>query len=300
MSKNLLGIVTFGNTMFSIKAIESCLETTLNHLDVFVVVGKPDDHQTVEYLKQKEIPHVIHDMNKGFPASVNDIYDYGFKEHDYDHIIFAGNDIVAYPFAIDNLIKSAEKLNYDAISSEEVNVKDIVNFFPSTRQFYTGPNYVTNDLSHASWALYQGYTKDIVLTNGEGIIDIHNLCLYKRSVFEKVGYIDVNFYPAYFEDNDYVQRISKTNLKTATINSKYFHFWSRTIHQGSGGSTGKFFGLNQAYYIEKWGGVPHHETYDLPFNGKPYTLVPNLDVPPDINIQRRDLESHFINYWKNR
>jgi len=300
MSKVLLGIVSFGNTMFTAAAIDSCKNTTKHQLDFFVVVGKPGDRNTIAMLEEKGIPHIIHGENKGFPASVNDIYDYGFKEHDYDSIIFAGNDIIAYPYAIDNLIKVAEETNAVAISAEEVNVKDIVNFYPETRKYFSGSNYITKDLSHKSWELFKGYSEEVVITNSKGIIDIHNLCLYKRELFEKLGYIDVNFYPAYFEDNDYVRRMATLHMPNVTINSKYFHFWSRTLHQETGGSNGKFFNFNQQYYIAKWGGIPNHEKYILPFNNKPFKLCPGLDLPPDINIQRRDLEPHIIHYWKSR
>lgn len=301
MSKVLLGVVTFGNTMFSIKAIESCLETCKHPLDVFVVVGKPGDIQTKSYLEQKNIPHIVHEVNKGFPASINDIYDYGFKERDYDYIIFAGNDIIAYPYALDNLIEFADlNSNCTAVSSQEINVRDIVNFYPETRQFFAGSSYITSNLDHKSWEKYQGYIKQVDVVDGNGIIDIHNLCLYKRVVFETIGYIDVNFFPAYFEDNDYVIRMGKTGLLSCTINSKYFHFWSRTLYQEGGGSNGKYFNLNRKFYQDKWGGNPHNETYELPFNGKEFTLTNGLNLPSILNIQSRDLEPHIINYWRSR
>ena len=301
MSRVLLGMVSFGNVMFTAKALETCKESCNHEIDFMVVVGKPGDVSTISMLQERGIPYIVHDTNKGFPASVNDIYDYGFRDNNYDYIIFAGNDIIPYPYAIDNIIRFAdEHPEMTAVSSQEVNVKDIVNFFPETRTYFSGTNYVTTDLSHKAWEKYSGYEKNIIVVDGKGIIDIHNLCLYKREVFEKVGYIDVNFYPAYFEDNDYVQRMGKLGLMCCTINSKYFHFWSRTLHQEKGGSTSKYFNMNQRFYVDKWGGIPNTEKYAIPFNNQEYTLTTGLILPPLLNIQSRDLEPHIINYWRNK
>ena len=93
--------------------------------------------------------------------------------------------------------------------------------------------------------------------------------------YETVGKFDENFYPAYYEDNDYnyrlfllngngvkrgfylknfvpkVRRNSMTLKKDQTINNK--------------------FNNNKKYYIKKWGGKPHQEKYKYPFNQKPVT-----------------------------
>ena len=57
----------------------------------------------------------------------------------------------------------------------------------------------------------------------------------KRDIFDRIGYTDVNFYPAYFVDNDYAKRIQLAEIKCCTLqNARFFHFWSRVFKQGSG------------------------------------------------------------------
>jgi GT2 family glycosyltransferase len=300
MSKVLIGAATFGNTMFTAKAFESCKNTAKHEVDFFAVVGKPGDVSTVNLLEERGIPYVRHDINKGFPASVNDIYDYAFKENDYDSVIIIGNDIVAYPYCIDSLIDVADTTDYLVISALQYDVRDLVREHEEASKYFSGGNCIITDLSQEPWNLFTNYSSDIEVLDNK-LYDVQNCCLYKREVFDRIGYTDVNFYPAYFIDNDYVKRILVDKIKYCSLgNARFFHFWSRTIHQENGGSTGKYFGLNRLFYVNKWGGMPEKETFDLPFNGVSRTLTDGVLLPPVVNIQSRELEPHIINYWRNK
>lgn len=295
--KILLGMVSYGNFKFTKLALESVKNTSSYPVDFFVVNGKNSDVETTSYLQENNIPFILHAENKGFPASINDIYDYAWKENDYDYLIIMGNDVIAYPDSIDKLIEMAISTDYEAISTKEYSVKTLYEQHPEYKHLIdSNHNYMFHNLDTPAWNVFSN-PKELSITNG--LIDIHNLALYKKSVFEKVGYIDVNFFPAYFEDDDYVRRMMLSNIKDCTINRFYFHFWSRTIHQGSGGSDNKFFENNRNFMLAKWGGLIHHWKYDKPFNGNTYTLCPGLGLPSEINIQTRHLEPHIVHYWKS-
>lgn len=95
-----------------------------------------------------------------------------------------------------------------------------------------------------------------------------NWCAYilPRKTFELVGEFDSNFYPAYFEDNDYYRRMSLLSLsyhQTSLLNPMVYRN-SMTIQKDP--SVNKDFMKNKNYYVEKWGGEPHHEKYQTPFN----------------------------------
>lgn len=282
--KTLVGIVTFDNIDFTKLTVESMKNTTKKHeIDFFLVVGKPDDTETIKYLEDSGIPHCIHDMNYGFPKSINDIYDYAWVYNSYDYLIIAGNDIVAYPGTIDSLIDLANSSKYEVISALQYDVKSLLSEHPETQKFFSSDEkLIFTDFSSKPWELYKpSYEKQEILDMS--LMDIQNLCLYKKSVFDKVGYTDVNFYPAYFIDNDYAMRLVAAKIKTCTLaSSRFFHFWSRTIHQGSGGSTNHFFENNRKYYKIKWGGLVGSET-----------------KTPPIKIDSREGELGKIYFWRN-
>ena len=86
-------------------------------------------------------------------------------------------------------------------------------------------------------------------------------------------------------------------LSCTAINGIYFHFWSRTIKQESGGSTNKQFQANQKYYLAKWGGNFLKERYQEPFGGIPYRIS-GVEIPNTVLISDRDYERKVIPHWR--
>lgn len=295
--KTFVGIVTFGNLEFTKLAVQSVRETATKPVDICVIIGKPGDDQTRQYCADNNLPHIVHDVNKGFPASLNDLYDWGFGYWDYDAYIAMGNDVIAYPHAIDSLIEVAETTDYEWVCAREYSVKELVKDFPHTRKYFQGENLKFTDFNSKPWLEFNKYSNQSTF-DSIGLSDVHNLCLFSRSVFDKIGYVDVNFYPAYFEDNDYVRRAINAGIKSCTVtNAFYFHFWSRTIHQGSGGSTDKHHVKNEDFYRTKWNGDVGQELNLLPFNGNDYNLTNEIQLKGSLKIDSRENEDAIINYW---
>lgn len=105
----------------------------------------------------------------------------------------------------------------------------------------------------------------------------HNFsCFMMRArLFEKIGYFDENFCPAYFEDNDFSYRMRLANICTATAGS-FEHVGSATLKAFTPEQTeehhGSFRAL-QTYYIRKWGGEPGKEAHIFPFGTIPASMT---------------------------
>jgi len=282
MTRTLIAFVTFGNLEFTKLAVKGIDDTVYKHnYDLFVIVGKPNDVETIKWLREQNIPHKIHTDNYGFPYSLNDIYDYAWKENNYYDLILLGNDVIPYPYAIDSLISLANISDYEVISSQQVDVRELVEMFPETREDFEGETLNFTDFTKRPWDKFTNYTPIFSIDHMK-LYDIQNLCLYKREAFDKVGYTDVNFFPAYCVDNDYARRLVNAGVKCCSLtNSRFFHFWSRTIHQGEGGSNHTYFKQNKRYYKEKWGGNFGEET-----------------INAELKIATREGELEKINYWK--
>jgi GT2 family glycosyltransferase len=143
----------------------------------------------------------------------------------------------------------------------------------------------------ASWnvlcSLIFGHTNNALILNddiylGKTEVDIYQLlglqaefyaahegwCAFilPKTTYEKVGLFDAAFYPAYFEDNDYHRRMNIAGCgytQTAFLRPEIFRV-SMTITKDP--TINKRFEINKEYFVKKWGGLPHHETYTTPFN----------------------------------
>ena len=104
MPELLIGMCTFGNLQFTKLTVESILNTVSTPFEMFFVVGKPGDTETINWLENElRVSYILHNENYGFPFAINDIYDF-WKERNYPYLIIVGNDIYAYPYAIDSSV----------------------------------------------------------------------------------------------------------------------------------------------------------------------------------------------------
>lgn len=321
--KTLIGIVTFGNLEFTRLTINSIRETTKAPLEFFVVVGKPGDEETQLWLYNQGITALRHSHNLGFPASLNDIYDMAWRHGEFDNLIIAGNDIVPYPGAIDALIEQANTTDFEWVAASMFDVQSLVNYYPEQAKYFEGPTFTFRDFAARPWSIHEpvvAATSPSVETNPAGpslIKDVRNLCLFKRSVFQKLGYADVNFWPGgYFEDNDYARRAVNAGIKSCALTqSQYFHFWSRTIHQetaltqdaptsalGYGAARRDLcFQRNDAFYRTKWGGPFGSEQYAIPFGpaAAGFALTPAITLEGALKIADRSQEPAIIEFWSS-
>lgn len=99
--------------------------------------------------------------------------------------------------------------------------------------------------------------------------------LIRRRALEVVGrFDDKNFYPIYFDDNDYAYRMKLLGHTPLDIPNLDYH------HEEGGSATLKVksakemeahhnsFKALAERYERKWGGPPGHERYTQPFNGE--------------------------------
>ncbi|HEX9805147.1 MAG TPA: glycosyltransferase, partial [Candidatus Dojkabacteria bacterium] len=241
-----IGVATYGNLKYTKLAIKSIIDGTTTPFKLLVISDNQGDG-TKEWCNSQGIYCKQRQKNWGFPSAINDLYDIAWNENPNANVIIMGNDVMAFPGSIDNLVLVANSTEYEWISGVAVlTPRKFVRKFPQYRNKFDG-NFNLIDENFYVWKEAEPpMTGELADLGNYGIIgDSHNLCLFKRSIFDKIGYVDVNFYPAYYEDNDYARRAQLSGAKLVrTRNSPYFHFWSRTIHEaGMKKTNDKYFPL---------------------------------------------------------
>lgn len=300
--KTLIGIVTFGNTAFTRLTVDEIYRTAQRPFDMAVIAGKPGDTETLDWAMAQQartgMHCMVHKRNKGFTSSLNDIYDFAWARN-YGQVIICGNDVVCYPRAIDVLIEFAETTDWEWICASQFNAQSLVQHYPEARKYFAGPTLVFTDFKARPWELHKGFGEPSLEPNV--IRDVQNLCLFKRSAFDKVGYFDPNFWPnGYYSDNDACYRAHRCGVKSCVLSqAAYFHFWSRTIHQGEQRPHGKYFERNGEFYKLKWGGGVNAERFALPFDGQPHRLAEGAMLAADLKISHREAEEAVVRYWSS-
>ena len=248
----VIGCAVHNNLKYTKMFIESIKSSY--PVKMFIVDnGSTDD--TYNWLNKSGFEFRSYKLNMGFSYAYNDALDYAFKTRKVNLLLWCGNDIVFRPDSVDYLVQGMLETDYEILCGNEVLNKQILEDQPDA-------------LKEFGYKFSFDEPKYDKLTTSYGGMN-HSCIIRNKNSFDKVGYFDVNFYPAYFEDNDYARRCDLLGIKYGTVDSAiFYHFWSRTIYEGGIQALNKRkFDFNRRYYMEKWGGTPTHETYEKPFGG---------------------------------
>lgn len=122
--------------------------------------------------------------------------------------------------------------------------------------------------------IYCGYGTDEVLKAIEnskiGIVQsFHNwsVLLLSKMLYENVGKFDEVFYPAYYEDSDYIYRLKLKGLLHEVDSSLNPNIAHRSMTQEKNPAlVNDAMQKNRIKYIDKWGGSPLLEQYTTPYD----------------------------------
>lgn len=97
--------------------------------------------------------------------------------------------------------------------------------------------------------------------------------LLPRYVVDEVGFFDVKFEGAYWEDVDYGIRLHHLGIKTHLIPTNVTHYGSATIKESDiTKAHHRNFDKNRKYYYEKWGHTDPAQAFRFPFNNESIPL----------------------------
>jgi len=87
-----------------------------------------------------------------------------------------------------------------------------------------------------------------------------------KKAYNKVGKFDEDFYPAYYEDNDYTYRMKLLGMSVFKIPfmNPFMYESSKTLEKEP--SLRQLVIDNKNRYIKKWGGEPTKEKFKKPYN----------------------------------
>lgn len=90
--------------------------------------------------------------------------------------------------------------------------------------------------------------------------------LISKEIFEKVGRFDEKFYPAYYEDDDYIVRLHHAGVVIQNVTLLHPILNRNTSSIGSIIGCNQLVENNRLYFLEKWGSYDPERAYKQPFN----------------------------------
>lgn len=122
--------------------------------------------------------------------------------------------------------------------------------------------------------VYLGYGERAILNaierNPSSLIQ--SLCSWSifiipKTLYEQIGKFDEGFYPAYYEDSDYLYRMKLMGIRQAIDDSLNPSIYRISMtYEKNPELVNESMRLNADRYKRKWGGSPLLETYSTPFN----------------------------------
>jgi GT2 family glycosyltransferase len=168
-------------------------------------------------------------------------YDMGISIAKYDNVIYCQDDITPTPWCFDRLYET---------------------YISQNEYFILSPNIIesTNNLEEGSGIKPIPYSENF---SGR----VFACFILNKQRYIDIGRLDINFYPVYYEDMDFLYRASLRNLLVGVVlDITVKHAAGSTIKYTIDYS--KYLTRNGEYYKKKWGNPPHMEKYSIPFDGK--------------------------------
>lgn len=196
MPNTIVAIATVNNLKFTKMCVESIRNTVKSPYRLLIVDDGSSDG-TVAWAKQQSIDLIVHPVNLGLPYAVNDMYDYTWNKDKDAYLVIIANDAIVCDGAIDDLIRGLNETDFDLLGTREFNINQFLAQFPQYRnQFSTdGRAILLGDTFTAYKEMEKTVDKTFVVHERYPIM---SLVIHRKSLFDKLGYYDVNYYPQYY------------------------------------------------------------------------------------------------------
>ncbi|MGB9979564.1 glycosyltransferase family 2 protein [Methanobacterium sp.] len=208
------------------KFLKTCLDSIKNQNYLFydvIIIDNASSDGSVMYIQENypEFTLIQNKENLGFAAAVNQ----GIKTSSSEYMFLLNNDVEIEHNSISNLLKCIEKdESIFAVSSKMIQYND------RSKIDDAGDEYTI-----LGWTRKVGDGKSLDLYNAER--ETFSACagaaLYRKSILDKIGYFDENFF-AYMEDVDISYRARIKGYKCVYCPEAVVY------HLGSGTSGSKY------------------------------------------------------------
>jgi GT2 family glycosyltransferase len=204
-----------------------------------IVVDNGSSDGSVAYCAKERVKLVSLPINRGFPAACN----LGLHISTGNALMLLNNDTILTPNWLDNLQRSL-------YSSEDVGMVGPITNHASGKQQIQDPFTNVNDMA----AKYNSPDP----SKWQDANRLVGICLlFKREMFEKIGFMDERFTPGHYEDDDYCYRARLAGYRLLITGDCFiFHHGSASFQKIGEEEVQGLLQQNRQKFMDKWGVDP--------------------------------------------
>lgn len=215
-------IPNYNGRQFLTDCLTALSKQTYSDFEIILVDnGSADDSISLAKSLCPDIVIVDMGSNTGFAPAVNA----GIKHSNAEYVILLNNDTIVFPSFIENHIKMMEKKPHVFSSSAMMIRNDKRDLIDDAGDFYCALGWAFAPSKDKKLEMYSVPYECFAACGGAAI--------YRRAIFEKIGYFDDNFF-AYLEDIDIGYRAKLAGYKNI------YNPHARVYHIGSGSSGSRY------------------------------------------------------------
>lgn len=238
MNSTSIIIPSFNERQLLLDCIYSIREHTRIPYEIIVVDNASTDG-TLDDLVREQIPFVSFSENRGFPAACNA----GMKLARGSSILLLNNDVLLTPNWLDHMLTCLYHRHDIGI------VGPMTNYASGVQQMKEPYTNMSDMILKFNVGNKGKYTE---------VKRLIGFCfLFKREVMDKIGYLDEQFSPGHYEDDDYCYRARKAGYKLMLTEDTFiFHHGSASFGKKSESQLQAIVERSRKLFIEKWGVDP--------------------------------------------
>jgi len=244
--KTSIVILTHNHVGYTMKCLDSIIKYTDPGSYEIIVVDNNSSDGTAEYLEafsrgnnSVDIKLILNKENLGFPKGCNQ----GIKASLLDYVLLLNNDTIVTSNWLSNLLKCAG-------SSEKIGAVGPVTNYCSNYQAINIPYKEPGEEMQLFARQYNIPDEKL----WEERLNLIGYCLLlKRKVLDKVGYLDEDFSPGNYEDDDLSIRIIKAGYKLVLCRDTFIHHHGSKSFKESNAEFAEILRTNSKKFENKWG-----------------------------------------------
>jgi len=226
--------------------LEACVASVRKYTEVpyeLIIVDNASTDGTVDYCRREKLTFISLPHNTGFPIACN----YGLRAARGDALLLLNNDVIVSHRWLSNMLTPLDQ-------HERVGIVGPMTNYVSGRQKVVYPYHSLDEFQRIAYEVNQPDA-----SKWRQVERLVGFCfLFKRELMEQIGYLDEQFSPGHFEDDDYCYRARMNGYHLFICgDTLVHHHGSASFNEHPNAELRQLIERNYAIFKNKWHVDPH-------------------------------------------